>query len=157
MRVLATIEGESINELDDGMVTYTAKCAVDTDGSGDLHGDPCAQADTSLHWQGKPLNADDDKYIVVPPVIIHGVEGAVLGCQAWAKNVTNGMSTEAVVGDIGPHKKLGEGSNAFNRALGLSGNPNSGGTEKHIIHYSLKPGLPAVVDGKQYALQPYRR
>ena len=157
MRLIATIEDEPINELDDGTVTYTAKAAVDTDGSGPLHGDPCAQADTTLHWQGKALNADEDKYIVVPPAIVHGVKGAVMGCQAWAKNVSNGMETEAVVGDIGPHKKLGEVSVACAKALGINPSPNSGGTERHIIHYSLKPGLPAVVDGKQYSLQPYRR
>lgn len=154
MRTIATIEGESIFELDDGTVTYRAKAAVDTDGSGPLHGDPDAQADTSLHLNGKALNADVDRYIVVPPAIIHGVKGIVLGCQAFCSNLRNGRKTEAVVGDIGPHKKLGEMSVACAAALGIDPSPTRGGEDAHVIHYSLIPGQSAVVDGKTYALQP---
>lgn len=154
MKIIGTIESEQIMEMDDGSVTYRAKAAVDTDGSGPLHGDPDAQADTSLHWQGKPLNADVDKYIVVPPAIISGVKGVVLGCQAFATNITNGRSTEAVVGDIGPHRKLGEVSVACAVALGIDPSPTRGGVDDHIIHYNLIPGKAANVDGKQYVLKP---
>lgn len=154
MRLVATIDNESIMELNDGTVTFHGKAMVDTDGSGPLHGDPCAQADTSLHWQGRALNADEDKYIVVPPAIINGVKGIVLGCQAYVQNVSNGASTEAVVGDIGPRKKLGEVSVACAKALGINPSPTKGGEDKHVIHYSLIPGKPAVVDGKHYTLQP---
>lgn len=153
MRIIDTIEGEKITELNDNSVTFYAKLAVDTDGSGPLHGDPCAQADTSLHMNGKALNADVDKYIVVPPAIINGVKGIVLGCQAYVTNLSNGRTSETVVGDIGPHKKLGEASVALAKALGLNSSPTSGGTDEHIIHYSLRPGVPAVVDGKTYVLQ----
>jgi hypothetical protein len=154
MRVIATIEGEDITELNDLSVTYQSKAADDTDGSGPMHGDPDGQHDTSLHLNGKALNADIDKYIVVPPAIVHGVKGIVLGCQAFAKNITNGQSSDAVVGDVGPHDRLGEVSNAMAAALGLNPSPTEGGTSEHIIHYSLRPGVPAVVDGKQYQLQP---
>jgi hypothetical protein len=156
MRVIATIEGEQITELNDLSVTYKSKAADDTDGSGPLHGDPDGQHDTSLHLNGKALNADLDKYIVVPPAIIQGVDGIVLGCQAFCTNLTNGRSSEGVVGDVGPHRKLGEVSNAMAAALGLNPSPTSGGTSAHIISYSIHPGVPAVVDGKQYALQPYK-
>ena len=115
-RLIALIEGEPIMERDDSSVDYMAKAAVDTDGSGPLHGDPDAQADNSLHWMGKPLNADLDKYIVVPPAIITGVKGIVLGCQAFLTNTKNWLTTKAVVGDIGPHKKLGEISVATAKA-----------------------------------------
>lgn len=108
MKNIATIEGEKIVELGDGSVTYRAKFAVDTDGCGPLHGDPDAQADTSLHVDGKPLNADIDRYIVVPPAIVKGVKGIVLGCQATVSNLKTGGVSDAVVGDIGPHKKLGK-------------------------------------------------
>jgi hypothetical protein len=154
MRILATIDGEPITELNDLSVTYRAKSADDTDGSGPSHGDPDYQNATSLKQNGQSLNADIDKYIVVPPAIIHGVKGIVLGCQARAKNLVNGMTTDAVVGDIGPHKKLGEGSNAFNAALGINPSPTQGGTPSHIVFYTLYPGQPAIVDGKQYTLQP---
>lgn len=155
MRRICTIEGEDVNEMDDSTVNYKAKFAVDTDGSGPLHGDPCAQRDTSLHLMGKALNADVDKYVVVPPAIIKGVKGIVLGCQAFCTNVKNGRTSEAVVGDVGPRKKLGEGSVALAAALGIDPSPTTGGTEEHVVHYSLIPGKAASVDGKHYHLQPY--
>lgn len=153
-KLLATIEGCDITLFDDGTVKYTAKFAVDTDGSGPLHGDPDAQADTSLHLNGKALNADVDKYIVVPPAIIHGVGPVVLGCQAFARNTRNGMKSEAVVGDIGPHKKLGEGSVALAKALGINPSPTRGGEDAHIVEITILPGQAAAVDAKQYTLQP---
>lgn len=150
MRLIANIDGEDILEDADGMVYFIAKAAVDTDGVGPLHGDPCAQKETSL----KPnLNADLDRYIVVPPAIIHGVKGVVLGCRAHVLNTVNGKETEAVVGDIGPRKKLGEVSVATAEALGLDPSPNHGGTDDHIIQYRIYPGVPAIVEGKIYDLQ----
>jgi hypothetical protein len=158
MRIIATIDGEQILENPyDGKITFKAKAAVDTDGSGPLHGDPCAQRDTSLHWRGKALNADEDRYIVVPPAIIQGVKGIVLGCQAHAKNIKNGHETEAVVGDVGPHKKIGEVSVATAKALGINPSPTSGGVDEHIIEYTIRPGVAATVNGKAYTLQPYRK
>lgn len=154
MRVLAIIEGEPITELSDGSVTYRAKAAVDTDGSGPLHGDTCAQSETSLKLQGKSLNADMDCYIVVPPIIIASVKGIVLGCQAHVSNLKTGLGCNAVVGDIGPHKKLGELSVACARALGIPSSPVDGGLEEHIIFYHIRPGVPAEVNGKLYVLQP---
>ncbi len=154
-RLMAQIEGEPIFEYADGSVGYTAKAAIDTDGSGPLHGDPDAQKDTSLHWMGKALNADVDKYIVVPPAIIKGVKGIVLGCQALLTNSRNGRHTTAVVGDVGPRKKLGEISVATAKALGINPSPTTGGEDAHVIQYLLQPGIPAVVDGKLYELQPF--
>jgi Fungal chitosanase of glycosyl hydrolase group 75 len=156
VRIIATIENETVTELNDGSVTYRSLARVDTDGSGDLHGDPFGQHDSSLHWKGRALDADVDKYVVVPPAIIQGVKPVVLGCQAHVLNLSNGRSSEAVVGDIGPHDKLGEVSNSCALALGLDPSPIDGGTEDHIIFYHLVPGQAANVDGKQYSLKPYR-
>jgi len=151
MRVIANIEGEDITEQDDGSVMWRAKMAVDSDGVGPHHGDKTAQDQTTY----KPdLNADIDKYIVVPPAIRDGVQGTVIGCQGHCRNTQNGNETDVVVGDIGPHKKLGEASCATNAALGLDPSPVDGGTDDHIIEYQIWPGQPAVVDGKQYTLQP---
>jgi len=152
-RIITTIEQEDITEGDDGAVSYTAKAAIDSDGSGPHFGDSTAQDDTSLHQDGAPLNASIDKYIVVPPAIVHGVKGIVLGCQAHVKNTKNGRETDAVVGDIGPHHKLGEISIATAEAIGINSSPTHGGTDDHIIFYTLIPGQAAVVDGKQYDLQ----
>jgi hypothetical protein len=151
MRVIAEIEGEKILELDDGSVEYTSKAAIDSDGVGPHHGDKTAQDETTY----KPdLNADVDRYVVVPPAIRDGVEGVVIGCQAQVLNTRTGQLTDAVVGDIGPHNKLGEISCACASAIGLDPSPVDGGTDEHIIEYILRPGVAAVVDGKTYTLQP---
>ena len=151
MRVIATIEGEDITENDDLSVSYRAKAAIDSDGVGPHHGDHTAQDQTTY----KPdLNADEDKYIVVPPAIRDGVKGVVMGCLANVTNTKNGRHTAAVVGDIGPHKKLGEISCACASAIGLNPSPVSGGIDEHVIEYVLWPGTAAIVDGKQYHLQP---
>lgn len=153
-RTIATIEGEPILLHDDGSITFTAKAAIDVDGIGSHHGDPCAQSDTSLHTQGHALNADEDRYVVAPPAIIGGVAPVVKGCRASVFNRRNQRRSEAVVGDIGPHHKLGEISRALAIVLGIDPSPTSGGEEAHVIEYTLWPGVPAVVEGKTYQLQP---
>jgi len=155
IRTLAIIEGEPIS-WDGTTVSYMAKAAVDSDGIGPSHGDPDWQGDTSLHHNGNALNADVDKYIVVPPAIINGVGPVVLGSQARVINRKTMLTTAAVVGDIGPHAKLGEISVACARALGINPSPVNGGEDSHCIHYEITPGLPAVVDGVAYSLQPSR-
>lgn len=152
VRVLAIIEGCPISvSLDGKVVTYVAKAAIDGDGTGASHGDPDFQPRTSL----KPdLNSDTDPYIVVPPAIIEGVPGVVLGCQAKVLNRVTRLSTNAVVGDVGPHAKLGEISIACAKAIGVNPSPTTGGENSHVIEYHIYPGLPAVVNGKQYSLQP---
>jgi hypothetical protein len=154
MIVVATVEGRVIRQWDDGCVTWFGYGRIDDDGTGSGHGDPDHQADTSLHLNGQPLNADIDQYIVVPPQIIVGVKGVVLGCQA---HVTyRFLQAVAVVGDIGPHAKLGEMSIALANALGIDSNPNTGGVdEAPAVYYHIHPGQAAIVNGKQYNLQPY--
>jgi hypothetical protein len=156
VRRIGIIEGRDIWLNDDGSISFRAKFAVDVDGSGDSHGDTCYQPDTSLHLNGKPLNADIDRYVVTPPLIIESVPGIILGCQAKATNTENEMESPAVVGDIGPWRKLGEGSRALALALGLSGSPISGGTDRPIIEYVFYPGRAAIVGARQYQLQAYR-
>ncbi len=151
MRTIAVIENEEIVEHDDGSVCFTAKAAIDSDGVGPHHGDHTAQDQTSY----KPdLNADVDRYIVVPPAIRNGVKGVVMGCLANVTNTRNGKHTAAVVGDIGPHKKLGEISCACASAIGLDPSPVHGGVDEHVIKYVVFPGIPAVVGDKTYTLQP---
>lgn len=144
-----------VDDMDESVV-FRANGRIDIDGSGPSHGDPCYQADTTLHLDGKPLNSDVDKYIVLPPTIVKAVPGIMLGCQALVLNIKNGRQTHAVVGDIGPSRKLGELSAACALALGISPNPNIGGTDDFILNYTVWPGVAAVVDGKQYQLQHYR-
>ena len=155
MTLLPIINGERIIELPSGKVVFIGDADIDCDGSGgNPDHDPYFQPDTTLHRNGRALNAYLERFIVVPPAIVCGVPGVVMGCQAHAVNLLNGRECTAVVGDLGPTSKIGELSVACAIALGLNGNPNYGGTSEHVIFYSLKPGQAAIVDGIRYELQP---
>lgn len=155
MKVLDVIQGCEILVHDDGHLSYVAKATIDCDGSGgNPDNDPYFQPDTSLHRNGQALNAYRENFIVVPPSIINGVRPIVLGCKAAVLYRETGKMIDAVVGDIGPRRKLGELSVAAARALGMSGNPNTGGEDDfRQVVYLLWPGIAAVVDGVQYNLQ----
>lgn len=151
MKTLGTIEGCPITENDDGSVTYAAKMAIDNDGSDNRQHDPDWQRDTSLHFHGKPIDSESVPGIVVPPLIINSVPGIVLGCQAWVEY--RGVKVAAVVFDIGPRKKIGEGSPELARRLGVDPSALHGGVDEHEVRYRIEPGQPAVVDGVTYDLQ----
>ncbi|HEY2712484.1 MAG TPA: hypothetical protein VGI60_08225 [Chthoniobacterales bacterium] len=97
-------------------------------------------------------------FIVVPPAIINGVAGIVMGCKAIVTNTINGKSVDAVVADGGPTDHLGEISVACAKALGIGiGAPhaaNGGGVDSSTIRYQLFPGVAAEVNGVSYPLQP---
>lgn len=97
-------------------------------------------------------------FIVVPPMIIKGVAGVVMGCRAVVTNTRNGKTVEAVVADAGPSNHLGEISVACAKGLGISTggkHPANGGGAESGIKYQLFPGIPAVVDGVRYPLQKH--
>ena len=114
------------------------------------------------HWQkgtaywnnGNFIDADKVPYIVVPPLIVEAVDPVVLGCQGCIVNLKNGLSTPAGTFEVGPDEKLGEASCEAAERVGLSRNPNNGGTDEHIILYAIWPGIAAQVDGITYKLQP---
>ena len=158
-----------------GVVTDTGEA----DGTPIVQGpsDPCPGAHvsaTSLHLpgrDGKPLphssplryvDAATVPYVVVPPMIVKGVAGVVMGCRAVVTNTLNGKSVEAVVADGGGANRLGEISLACALAIGVpvnmsSAHPaNSGGiaADRHVIRYRLFPGVAATVNGVTYPLQP---
>jgi len=136
----------------DGRITFTADASIDVDGSGDSHGDPYYQPDTSLHRDGEPLNSDVERYIVVPPSVVKFVVPVVLGCLA--KVTYRGKTVDAVVGDIGPSRRSGEISYSLARALNINPNPINGGVDEIEVTYEIFPGVAALVDGVQYQLQP---
>jgi len=134
--------------------------------------DPCPGAyisATSLHLldeNGQRLPASSPfkyvdsatvPFIVVPPMIVKGVAGIVLGCRCVVTNSRTGKSTEAVVADTGPHDHLGEISVACAKAIGVptgTTHPaNGGGASSPTINYQLFPGTAAVVNGVTYPLQ----
>jgi len=134
--------------------------------------DPCPGAyvsATSLHLfdhNGNPLPPSSPfkyvdsatvPFIAVPPLIIRGVVGIVLGCRCVVTNSRTDQSVEAVVADVGPADHLGEISVACAKAIGVpigTTHPaNSGGAPSPTIHYQLFPGTAAVVNGVTYPLQ----
>ena len=158
VRWLGEIEGCPIlrsYEFGNLIVLWTAKMAVDCDGMPvNIYRDPCYQRQTSLSYEGDPINADKVPYIVVPPLIRNGVKPIVMGCQGVIINMKHGLSTPAVVADQGPTDKLGEASCEAARRVGLDPDPNHGGTSEIIIRYMIWPGIPAYVDGLTYQLTP---
>ena len=142
------------NEDGREVVRFTAKFAICTDGMPqNVYGDKHWQRQTAYYNNGKYLNADKVPYIVVPPFIIGAILGVVMGSEAEAANEKNGNVSDAIVGEVGPDDKLGEGSIELARRLAINPHPNHGGTKERIVRYTIFVGEPAVVDGIKYKLQ----
>jgi hypothetical protein len=150
---LLTIEPVTIYHAFDGRyVSFISDLDVCNDGSGPSHGDPHHQSQTAYYNGGKFLNADIDKYIVIPPQIRAMVPPIVMGCQARITNLKTGMWYAAVVGDIGPDEKTGEAAYCLANIINPNVTYNTGHLEL-IYLYELWPGIPAVVEGKTYKLE----
>lgn len=155
---LLTIEPVTIKQKDDGQyIRFISDLDICNDGCGPSHGDPHHQAMTAYYSGGceggKYLNADCDKYIVVPPQVRSMVPPVVMGCKGRLTNLDLGISYDGVVGEIGPDDKTGEAAYCLSKIVNPSITYNSG-DKKLIYLYELWPGVPAVVDGFTYKLQP---
>lgn len=158
MKLLLNFNSFAVWDCQNGFYTFLAPFAVDSDGSGPSHGDKYHQSETSLRFDGKPLNADEDLYVVLPPALIKAVGPIVLGCQAFAINLATGALSRAVVGDVSndaPDRKLGEGSIALAKAIGVNPDPTTGGDEKWSYRFYFEPGVPARIGSKLYQLQAF--
>jgi hypothetical protein len=139
--------------LDGGYVCFISDLDVCNDGSGPSHRDPTYQSQTAYYNGGKFLNADVDKYIVIPPQVRSMVAPKVMGCQARMTNLKTGKWSTAVCGEIGPDYITGEAAYCLAKELNPSITHNTG--DSRIIYlYELWPGIAANVDGKQYKLEP---
>ena len=158
MRKLGTIDGEgyhsSIYERSDKSVFFVGDFDVDADGGNNPDHDPYWQPDTSLHYNGKAIDAETVSGIVVPGWLVKAVKGTVLGCKARATNLATMQSYDAVVHDTGPRNKDGEGTPYLAKKIGINSNARRGGEDEPVILYEFWPGIPAVVDGITYTLQP---
>ena len=160
-KILATIQGQDIHHeitCDYETVEFIGDMDIDCDGSGgNPYHDPYFQPDTSLHFPAKPnklgkaLHAETVPYVVVPPIVVKGTVGIVLGslCEVSYQ----GHTVHAVVGDTGPTRKVGEGSPRLADLLGIPSNPNTGGVDAFDVTYKVHVGVPAVIDGITYELQ----
>ena len=151
---LLVIDHVLIVEAFDGhYVAFISDLDICNDGSGPDHGDPSYQSQTAYYNGGKFLNADKDKYIVIPPQIRKMVPPVVMGCQARMTHLKTGRWSAAVTGEIGPDDKTGEAAYCLAKELNPKITHNTGDS-KRIYLYELWPGISAVVEGKGYDLEP---
>jgi hypothetical protein len=95
---------------------------------------------TSLEDRRKPtsdpsryVDSSSIPYIVLPAKRVRSWKIA-LGDFAVVKNMANGKTSFAIFADLGPANKLGEGSIALAKALGIPSNPRTGGTSAKIAY-----------------------
>ncbi|HKP04456.1 MAG TPA: hypothetical protein VJU77_13975 [Chthoniobacterales bacterium] len=94
-------------------------------------------------------------YIVLPSHWRILAVGVVLGCKATVKDTKTGKVLNAAgVMDFGPKAKLGEASIACAKFFGIPSSPKNGGTSQKRFIYTFFPGVPAVINGVTYQLQP---
>lgn len=115
---------------------------------------------TALRMPGEDPNSPESgvdseffEYGVVPPCVILGTKGIVLGCRGTALNHRNGKFADFVVADAGPSNKTGEGSIQLCRTLGVPESPRTGGLDTPDIDWTIFPGQPALIRGTQFILQ----
>jgi hypothetical protein len=92
---------------------------------------------TALHDPSMPVNdirryvpADSIAYISISPVLEQ--YGVKLGDGALVYDVDTGKQIEAVVGDVGPYRRLGEVSVYCAQACGFNSSPRNGGVSRGI-------------------------
>lgn len=150
---LLYIEPVTIWQMLSGVyVAFVSDLDICNDGSGDDHGDVSFQPMTAYWNNGNFLNADVDKYIVIPPQVRELLPEKVMGCQARLTNLATGIWNGGVIGDIGPDDKTGEAAYSLAKIVNPAITHNSGDT-KRIYLFELWPGLPATVDGRTYKLE----
>lgn len=83
-------------------------------------------------------NSETIPFYVIPSAL-KSLGGIQTGDVAYVYNTTNGKGCYAILADIGPAGKLGEGSIYLANQLGINSNPRNGGTSAGIIDYIIFP------------------
>jgi hypothetical protein len=151
---LKQIEGCDINLDQDGVIRFTADADIDSDGGPNVDNDPCWQPETTLKFNGKSINAQKVPFAVIPIGILNKVGPIGLGCKVIVTDTRNGRWAFGVLADLGPTRKVGEISPEMARRIGINPNSVRGGEDEKVIRYEIFIGVPAVVDGITYKLQP---
>jgi hypothetical protein len=129
-----------IQKLPNGAVYFRAKMNVDADGSPRIKKiDPHAgNAKTTLRYpDGSYVNAETMPYIVLP----RGKYASLnLRPGDLAAVRYNGILGFPVFADVGPQRKLGEGSMALAQELNMPTSPLAGGVDAARVEYLVFPG-----------------
>jgi hypothetical protein len=145
-----------VSDHGDELVKMLAGMQIDGDGRNkNIWNDPFFQNDTYLHRDGKALDAIEEAYVVVPPIVCRKTSGIVFGSLALVENVKSNKFCFAVVGDLGPSNKVGEASPRCAQQVGIDSDARTGGTDQKIVRYTIFVGVPARIDGIQYVLQKF--
>jgi hypothetical protein len=95
---------------------------------------------TSLHARGTNLaspqsyvNASRIPFVALPPEFSDEF-GVSLGDLVVAENTANGKRAYAIFADVGPPGKIGEGSIALAKALGINASPRRGGVSGGVTY-----------------------
>lgn len=137
-------------DIKTGRVFYVSDMDEDTDGpGGSEEQDRYWQPETTLRYEGKSIDSRKVAGVVVPLWLPRKVRGIVMGCQARVTNLATNAIEPAVTYDGGPTTKSGEGSTLLCNRIGAPGGEN-----RPLFLFEIFPGVPAVVDGVLYKLQP---
>jgi hypothetical protein len=155
---LLTIGPVTIKQKDEGRyLRFISDLDICNDGCGPSHGDPHHQQMTAYYSGGieggKYLNADKDKYLVIPPQIRSMIAPVVMGCRGRLTNLKTEIHVDGVCGEIGPDDKTGEAAYVAAKIVNPSITYNSG--DKSLIYlYEFWPDVPALDGDFTYKLQP---
>jgi hypothetical protein len=116
---------KALLKFPDGTIFWSSKMAIDADGpaagpgrrSGSQLDPDSGQDDTSFHFPGtkKGLPSESIPYIVLPGGSFRKNTGLILGDVAAV--IFKDKLTAAICGDVGPMKKIGEGSIRLHEAI----------------------------------------
>jgi hypothetical protein len=158
LEIFLTIDAVNFYQNKDGSYCqFKSDLDICNDGSGPEYGDPHHQAQTAYYSGGidggKYLNADKDKYIVVPPQVRAKLPGVVMGCRGKVTNLKTLVVQEGVVGEIGPDYTSGECAYCLAKIINPMIEHNSGDKGRTYL-YELWPDVPARDGNFTYKLQP---
>ena len=156
--LITIADGVTIHYEDGGAhVWFKSNLDICNDGCGPDYDDPHHQSQTAYYSGGKQggkyLNADVDKYIVIPPQVRSMLPGVLMGCLGCVTNIKTHVSHPGVVGEIGPDDKTGETAYVLAKLLNPHITHNSG-DDHRIYLYEMWPDIPAVDGNFTYKLQP---
>lgn len=86
----------------------------------------------SSHDPRRYVDSSQVPYISAPPQLLH--VGAHKGDACYVYSRETGKCSPAVLADVGPRDKIGEGSIALAEALGIPSSPRSGGCSSGVVY-----------------------
>ncbi|MEI8258137.1 MAG: glycoside hydrolase family 75 protein [Deltaproteobacteria bacterium] len=138
-----------------GAIFWQADMDIDCDGGSSAlcRSDPYYSPDTSAQTStGLPLDASTLPFVVIPlprTGFGYAMNGIRLGSVVAV--IYRGQLVFGVFGDEGPSTVIGEASNALATALGINGNPSTGGVDSGVTYIIFTGATGAVTRNEDHA------